>query len=55
MDDSKWAKYLIEDIYTIWYILFSLRSTTEYNIQYSRLINPAIQLLDELKAQVNFK
>ena len=52
MDETKWAKYLLESVYTVWFVLFSLKIKSDAPDYYEPIVDYSMDLLDDMKARV---
>ena len=54
MDDIKWGKFMLENIYIIWFIIFNLRLKNDFREIFAKLIDYATKLLKDIKNKVNY-
>jgi len=47
IDESKWAKFLLETIYTIWFLIFNIRIKNDYKEYFKHISEFAIQLFED--------
>lgn len=52
IEDMKWGKYLLECIYTVWFVLFSMKLKRELPHHYTSLVEYSFLMLDELRKRV---
>lgn len=49
MEDSKWAKFLLETMYTLWFLVFNIKLKTEFKDYYSKVTEYANILFENIR------
>ena len=47
IDESKWAKFLLESIYTVWFLVFNLKIKNGLKDYYNKVAEYAISLFED--------
>jgi len=51
IDESKWAKFLLETIYTIWFLIFNIRIKNDYKEYFKNVCEFAIHLFEDAQSK----
>jgi len=51
MDEQTWTKYLLEMMYTLWFMVFNLKLKTDFKDHYHKITEYANMLFEKLRSK----